>query len=183
MARTRISDDDIDLNKSTLTVKEGIIDESDLMSNNKSNEFISKRTIQKEDDVRIYKDRFVSNDQLKTIIRDNGKRIIYIDPEVVYQMARLGLTRDMVAAYWGLNKNKFLKIADEYPEIEESYLMGMSAGIIKTATKLDEMVSEKQVIPTIFRMKISGFIEADKKKEVANEAPKVNIFLPDNSRD
>jgi len=135
------------------------------------------------DEVKVYSDGFANNDQLSKNMRREGRRVIYIDPEVVYQMARLGMTREMVGAYWGLSKSKFISVANDYPEIEESYLMGMSAGIIKAASKLDEMVNDKQVIPTIFRMKISGFIEAEKRKDINVDTPRVNIFLPDNSRD
>lgn len=137
------------------------------------------------DKFRVYDRSFTGNTQFDSVQRKGGEREIFIDPEVIFRMATLGLDQGMIAGYWGMSKAKFKELCEEYPDLEEVYLMGMTAGIANAAQALEEMVREKQMIPTLFRLKIGGFIEAEKligKQQDSNNAAKVQIFLPDNGR-
>ena len=101
-------------------------------------------------------------------------------------MATLGMNQEQIAGYWGIKKNKFMELCEEYPELEEVYLMGMTAGIAGAAQALEEMVKEKQMVPVLFRLKVGGFIEAEKligKQQDNNNQQRVQIFLPSNGRD
>lgn len=140
----------------------------------------------KNDKFMVYNKSFSGNKQFDSIKNINNERVICVDPEVVYRMATLGMDRKMVAGYWGISKDKFSELCDEYPIIEEVFLMGMTAGITRAAQKLEEMVDEKQLVPVLFRLKVGGFVEAEKligKQNNENNVQKVNIFLPDNGRD
>lgn len=135
---------------------------------------------------KVYDKPFIGDKQFDVIQNKQGTRTIYVDPELVFRLATLGLTRDMVGYYFGITRAKFNELCAEYPIIEEVYLMGLSRGIVKTAQKLEEMVDEKQMVPVIFRLKTAGFIEADKligKNTDTESAPQVQIFLPNNNRD
>ncbi len=138
------------------------------------------------DKFKVYDKGFIGNKQFDSIQNTGSERTIFIDPEVVFRMATLGLDRGMVAGYWGISKAKFAELCEEYPQIEEIYLMGMTAGITRAAQVLEEMVNEKQMIPVLFRLKIGGFVEAEKrlgKESNEDNVAKVQIFLPDNNRD
>jgi hypothetical protein len=147
--------------------------------------FITPRQ-SRQDIFKVYNKPFLGDKQFEAIQNKRGYRTIHVDPELVFRLATLGLTREMVGNYYGISKSKFSELCDEYPIIDEVYLMGLSRGIVKTAQKLEEMVDEKQLVPVIFRLKTSGFIEADKmigKTMDSESAPRVNIFIPDNNRD
>lgn len=134
---------------------------------------------------KVYDKPFIGDKQFEAIQYKKSARTIHVDPELVFRLATLGLTREMVGNYYGITRAKFNELCAEYPIIEEVYLMGLSRGIVKSAQKLEEMVDEKQMVPVIFRLKTAGFIEADKLvgKTVDSElAPRVQVFLPDNGR-
>lgn len=146
--------------------------------------FITPRQ-HRNDVFKVYDKPFLGDKQFEVIQNKKGIRTIHVDPELIFRLATLGLTRDMVGYYFGITRTKFNELCAEYPIIEEVYLMGLSRGIVKTAQKLEEMVDEKQMVPVIFRLKTAGFIEADKlvgKNTDTESAPRVNIFLPDNGR-
>jgi len=114
----------------------------------------------------------------------SGRRTVHIDPEVVYRFATLGLSREMICGYWGMKMDRFKQVIEEYPEVEEAYLMGMTSGLAKTAMALEKQIEGGNMVSTIFRMKVGGFIEADKRKDAQQDnSPKVQIFLPSNGRD
>lgn len=138
------------------------------------------------DKFRVYAKSFSGNKQFDAIQRTNNERVISIDPEVIFRMATLGMNQEQIAGYWGIKKNKFMELCEEYPELEEVYLMGMTAGIAGAAQALEEMVKEKQMVPVLFRLKIGGFVEAEKligKQQDSNNAARVQIYLPSNGRD
>lgn len=138
------------------------------------------------DKFKVYARSFTGNKQFDAIQNINNERVIRIDPEVIFRMATLGMDQAQIAGYWGLTKHKFLELCEDYPDLHEVYLMGMTAGITNAAMRLEEMVNEKQMVPTLFRLKIGGFVEAEKligKQQDSNSAPKVTIFLPENNRD
>jgi len=138
------------------------------------------------DKFRVYAKSFSGNKQFDAIQRTNNERVISIDPEVIFRMATLGMNQEQIAGYWGIKKNKFTELCEEYPELEEVYLMGMTAGIAGAAQALEEMVKEKQMIPVLFRLKVGGFIEKEKligKEGNQDNVAKVQIFLPSNGRD
>ena len=58
----------------------------------------------------------------------NQSRAYFLE-ELVYRMAAMSLSRESVANYFGVTKIKFQEFTDEYPGLEEAYLMGMSAGM------------------------------------------------------
>lgn len=147
--------------------------------------FLTPRT-NRNDKFRVYAKSFSGNKQFDAIQRTNNERVISIDPEVIFRMATLGLDQAAIAGYWGISKSKFIELCEEYPDLEEVRLMGMTAGMANAAQRLEEMVNEKQMIPTLFRLKVGGFVEAEKligKQQDGNSAPKVTIFLPENNRD
>lgn len=138
------------------------------------------------DKFKVYDKPFLGNKQFDSIRNTDVGRTIHVDPEVIYRMATLGLDRKMIGGYYGLSQIKFNELCEEYPIIEEVFLMGMTAGVLKVAQRLEEMVDEKQLVPVIFRLKSGGFIEADKligKQNNESTQAKVNIYLPDNGRD
>ena len=138
------------------------------------------------DKFRVYAKSFSGNKQFDAVQRTNNERVISIDPEVIFRMATLGMNQEQIAGYWGIKKNKFTELCEEYPELEEVYLMGMTAGIAGAAQALEEMVKEKQMIPVLFRLKVGGFIEKEKligKEGNQENVAKVQIFLPENGRD
>lgn len=137
-----------------------------------------------DDEFFVYDKGFLSGAQFDSVTRKGGRRTVYLDPEVIYRLATVGLTREMIANYWGITKAKFSELIDEYPELDEAYLMGMSAGVAKAAMSLEKQIEGGQCIPTIFRLKTAGWIEADKRKDnQESTAPKVNIYIPSNGRD
>jgi len=138
------------------------------------------------DKFRVYAKSFSGNKQFDAVQRTNNERVISIDPEVIFRMAPLGLDQAAIAGYWGISKSKFVELCEEYPDLEEVRLMGMTAGMANAAQRLEEMVNEKQMIPTLFRLKIGGFVEAEKligKQNNQDNAARVQIFLPENGRD
>jgi len=138
------------------------------------------------DKFRVYAKSFSGNKQFDAIQRTNNERVISIDPEVIFRMATLGLDQASIAGYWGISKSKFIELCEEYPDLEEVRLMGMTAGIANAAQRLEEMVNEKQMVPVLFRLKIGGFVEAEKligKQNNQENVAKVQIFLPENGRD
>lgn len=138
------------------------------------------------DKFKVYDKPFLGNKQFDSIRNTDVGRTIHVDPEVIYRMATLGLDRKMIGGYYGLSPSKFNELCEEYPIIEEVFLMGMTAGVLKAAQRLEEMVDEKQLVPVIFRLKSGGFIEADKligKQKEETAQTRVNIYLPDNGRD
>lgn len=155
------------------------------LSKIESDTFLTPRA-NRNDKFRVYAKSFSGNKQFDAIQRTNNERVISIDPEVIFRMATLGMNQEQIAGYWGIKKNKFMELCEEYPELEEVYLMGMTAGIAGAAQALEEMVKEKQMVPVLFRLKVGGFIEKEKligKEQYGNSAPKVTIFLPENNRD
>ena len=136
-----------------------------------------------DDEIKVYDSSFLRS--RKHVSTNKGKRTIFIDPETIYRMATLGLSREMIAGYYGMSKAKFNSACESYPEVDEAFLEGFSAGLVKTAMKLEEKVAAGDTISTIFRMKIGGFMEADKRlKETQQEnQPRVQIYLPSNNRD
>jgi hypothetical protein len=138
------------------------------------------------DRFKVYERPFLGNKQFDSRQTHGSERTIHIDPEVIYRLATLGLDRASVAGFWGISKSKYAELCDEYPMLEEVYLMGATAGLVKAAQSLEEMVGEKQLVPVLFRLKVGGFIEAEKRlgKESNDEsAPKVQVFLPSNGRE
>ena len=138
------------------------------------------------DKFRVYDRSFTGNTQFDSVQRKGGEREIFIDPEVIFRMATLGLDQAAIAGYWGISKSKFIELCEEYPDLEEVRLMGMTAGMANAAQRLEEMVNEKQMIPTLFRLKVGGFVEREKligKENNQENAARVSIFLPDNGRD
>lgn len=138
------------------------------------------------DKFRVYAKSFTGNKQFDAIQRTNNERTISIDPEVIFRMATLGMNQEQIAGYWGIRKNKFMELCEEYPELEEVYLMGMTAGIANAAQALEEMVRAKQMIPVLFRLKVGGFVEREKligKEGNQDNVAKVQIYLPSNGRD
>ena len=138
------------------------------------------------DKFRVYAKSFTGNKQFDSVQRKGGEREIFIDPEVIFRMATLGLDQGMIAGYWGMSKAKFKELCEEYPDLEEVYLMGMTAGIANAAQALEEMVREKQMVPVLFRLKVGGFVEKEKligKESNQDNSPRVQIFLPSNGRD
>lgn len=138
------------------------------------------------DKFKVYDRSFTGNTQFDSVQRKGGEREIFIDPEVIFRMATLGLDQGMIAGYWGMSKAKFKELCEEYPDLEEVYLMGMTAGIANAAQALEEMVREKQMVPVLFRLKVGGFIEKEKligKESNQENAARVNIYLPSNGRD
>lgn len=135
-----------------------------------------------DDVVKVYKNSFFKKNS--DVDYESGRRVVHIDPEVVYRFATLGMSREMICAYWGIKMDKFREVLEEYPEVEEAYLMGMSSGLAKTAMALEKQIEGGNMVSTIFRMKIGGFIEADKRKDAQQDnSPRVQIFLPSNGRD
>ena len=135
---------------------------------------------------KVYDKGFLGHKQFDAIKRRGRDREICIDPEVVFRLATLGLSREQIAGYWGLNKVRFSQLCEEYPFIDEVFLMGTTAGVTRAAQVLEELVNDKQMVPVIFRLKTAGFIEADKligRQSSADEAPRVQVFLPDNGRE
>ena len=134
--------------------------------------------------VKVYERSFLGNKQFESVKKERNERVVHIDPEVIHRMATLGLSREMVAAYYGISKQKFNAICEEYPDIDECFLMGMSAGMVKAAMALERQVENDNLISTIFRLKVGGMIEADKRKDEPDDVQqKVHIYLPDNGRD
>jgi hypothetical protein len=138
------------------------------------------------DRFKVYDRPFLGNKQFENVQTHGSERTIHVDPEVIYRLATLGLDRAMVAGFWGISKAKYAELCDEYPLLEEVYLMGATAGLVKAAQSLEEMVGEKQLVPVLFRLKTGGFIEAEKrlgKDQNEDKAARVNIFLPSNGRE
>lgn len=136
------------------------------------------------DEFFVYDKGFLGGAQFDSVKHVGGRRQVYFDPEAIHRMATLGLSREMIANYYGVTKGKFQELIDEYPVLDEAYLMGMSAGMAKAAMSLEKQIEGGQCIPTIFRLKVGGWQEADKvKSNQEDNAPRVNIYIPSNGRD
>lgn len=111
-------------------------------------------------------------------------RVIRMDLQTVYWLAALGMSRKMVAYYYGTKESKFKEACEELPDIEEAYCMGLAAGVAKAGMALNKQIEGGNMVSTIFKLKaVGGWIEEDKKKENQSEAPAVQIFIPENGRD
>lgn len=140
----------------------------------------------KKDKVKVYNKSFIGNRQFDSMQTHGSERTIHIDPEIVYQLASFGLDRNMVAGFWGMSRAKWNEAVEDYPFLEEVFLMGATAGLAKTAQKLRDLIDDGQLVPILFRMKIGGCIEAEKligKQQDTDSAPRVQVFLPSNGRD
>ena len=152
-------------------------------SDSKALAFLKPRN-RSNDEFFVYDKGFLSGTQFDSVKRVGGRREVYLDPEAIHRMATLGLSREMIAAYYGITKGKFQELIEDYPELDEAYLMGMSAGMAKAAMSLEKQIEGGNCIPTIFRLKVGGWIEADKRKDNQEaNAPRVQIYIPSNGRD
>lgn len=111
---------------------------------------------------------------------ESGKRKVRIDPEVVFQCAKLGLSRPQIGALYGLTYKRFNDACEMYPDLEDAYAMGLSKGILKTAEALDKNIENGNVIAQIFKLKaVGGWIEQDKRKDAPKEnTVNAQIYLP-----
>jgi hypothetical protein len=117
--------------------------------------------------------------------RSEGGRVIKIDPETVHNLAMIGLSPKMVAAYHGMREGKFHEACEDYPDLHDAYLIGMGKGVAKVALALDKQIEDGNMVSTIFKLKaVGGWIEADKVKDqgTTNQVA-VQVYLPSNDRD
>ena len=136
------------------------------------------------DEFFVYDKGFLCGAQFDSVKSVGGRRQVYLDPEMIYRMATVGLSREMVANYYGITKGRFQELIEDYPELDEAYLMGMSAGMAKAAMSLEKQIEGGNMVSTIFRLKTGGWIEADKRKDnQESTAPRVQIYIPSNGRD
>lgn len=109
---------------------------------------------------------------------------IRIDPQVVYLFAKRGLSRSMIAKYYRLKESEFDKACEDYDVLDDAFNCGVSIGVYEAACHLDDQIEGGSTAATVFKLKsVGGWIEAEKRKENASDAPRVQIFLPDNNRD
>jgi hypothetical protein len=140
----------------------------------------------RKDNFKVYKP-VSTNPQIEAAVHKNGERTIHIDLEVVYNLARYGLTRDQVAGYYGMTKRKFVELCEEFPEVNDLYIQGFTVGITKVAKRFDQIIETGPdavaSIAAMFRLKTAGWTEKkDTGREMDDDAPRVQVFLPDNQR-
>lgn len=140
----------------------------------------------KDDHFKVYKPT-TRNAQIEAIREHKGERTIHVDLEVIYNLARYGLTRDQIAGYYGMTRRKFNQLCDEFPEVGEMYIQGFTVGVISTAKRFDQIIQTAPdsvaSIAAMFRLKTAGWTEKkDTGKDAEDDAPKVSIYLPENNR-
>jgi hypothetical protein len=142
----------------------------------------------RKDNFKVYKP-VSTNPQIEAAVHKNGERTIHVDLELVYNLARLGLTIDQVAGYYGMSKAKFGNLCDEFPEVRDFYMQGLSVGIAKMAQRLDKIVDtgadQWALTAAIFRLKTAGSGWTEKKdagRELDDDSPRIQVFLPENNR-
>ena len=117
--------------------------------------------------------------------RSESGRVIKIDPETIHNLAMLGLSPKMIAAYHGMRESKFNEACEDYPDLHDSYLIGIGPGVAKAALALDKQIEDGNMVSTLFKLKsVGGWIEADKVKEqnTTNQVA-VQVYLPSNDRE
>ena len=140
----------------------------------------------KDDTFKVYKPTS-RNAQIDAIREHSGQRTIHVDLEVIYNLARYGLTRDQIAGYYGMTRGKFNALCEEFPEVGEVYVQGFTVGVISTAKRFDNIIQTAPdavaSIAAMFRLKTAGWTEKkDAGKDANDDAPKVTVYLPENNR-
>lgn len=103
----------------------------------------------------------------------------------IEKMAEAGMSRAQIGDYYGVTGQRIGQLIREHPELDEAFSRGLSKGIEKASGKLMELIESGNLIATIFYLKAqAGWKEAQYVKEPVDlsNVPKVQIILPDNSR-
>ena len=100
-------------------------------------------------------------------------------------MASQGMTRKQCADLYGITPQRFNQILGKEPDLLAALDSGLAQGIQVATKALMDRIAEGNVIATLFFLKArAGWIEEQYVKDkTATNAPKVQIFLPDNGRD
>ncbi len=103
----------------------------------------------------------------------------------VERMAEAGMSRQQIGNYYGVTGQRIGQLIREHPELDEAFSRGLSKGIEKASNKLMELIENGNLIATIFYLKAqAGWKEAQYVKDIPDlsNAPRVQIYIPDNSR-
>ena len=73
----------------------------------------------KDDTFKVYKPTS-RNAQIDAIREHSGQRTIHVDLEVIYNLARYGLTRDQIAGYYGMTRGSSTRCAMSSPKSARS---------------------------------------------------------------
>ena len=104
----------------------------------------------------------------------------------VKQMASQGMSRGQIGAYFGITGQRVGQLIKENPDLEEAFESGLAVGINRASNKLMELIDAGNIVAILFFLKCQGkWMEQQYVKEKLDEStlPKVNIYIPHNSRD
>jgi len=116
--------------------------------------------------------------------RVDGKRLVKIDPEEVFQLAFRGLEPKRIAAFYGVKVEDFYDACVDYPDLMDAWEQGRAKGVAYATQKLMEQM-DKSVVASMFYLKTKdGWVEEQYRKDgVANSNVSVQVYLPENNRD
>ena len=107
--------------------------------------------------------------------------------EALSTMASQGMTRKQCADFYGITPQRFNQILGKEPDLLAAFDSGLAQGIQVATKALMDRVKNGDLIAILFFLKCrAGFVEEQyllKNREDKNDLPRVQIFLPDNSRD
>ena len=114
-----------------------------------------------------------------------------LTPDMVRQLAGQGMGLAQIAYYYGCAKSTVHDAINHDEELLQAWNGGLSEAIEKATNCLMKNITENNnVLAAMFLLKCKhlpgerGWIEEQYKRDEAQiEAPRVQIFLPDNSRD
>jgi transcriptional regulator with XRE-family HTH domain len=103
----------------------------------------------------------------------------------IREMACGGMSRQQVADYYGITVRRLNQIFKQRNDLLAAFNTGLAQGIKVATRELMNRIQEGNIIATIFYLKArGGWIEQQYiKQKPETDAPKVQIYLPDNGRD
>lgn len=103
----------------------------------------------------------------------------------VREMAAGGMTVRQIGLYYGITPTWMGKLIERYPELQDAFDQGLAQGIARATKSLMQQIDNGNVISTIFFLKVvAKWVEHEKvmNRYDPETAPRVQILLPDNSR-
>lgn len=109
-----------------------------------------------------------------------------MEPELVKEYARKGLTPNQIADLYGCTKSNITHLLSTKDDLKAAWNEGHAELLVELIGQLKKRAMESDVCLLFFLKCVFGFCEEQYKvgKQLEKiEMPRVTIFLPDNGRD
>lgn len=108
-----------------------------------------------------------------------------LTPESVYEAARKGLTLTDIAKALGVSRPTIRNVLDEREDLQVAWEKGHTELLAELCDHMIERAFQNDIILMFLLKTRFNFVEYQHvvNRESKEEAPKINIYLPDNQRD